>query len=343
MTAATRIRGPWAMPDARILLPADAPREEWLAERRKGIGGSDASTVVGVNPYSSRYELWLDKTGQLGEREQTDAMRMGRLLEPVLRQIFVEDTGIKVRSVGLVQSKTRPWQMVSLDGLTEDGGIFESKTTNWRLASEWEDEQVSDHAEVQVQHGLAVTGRSHAWVIALIDGRDPQIRKVDRDQALIDTITEAERAFWFDHVKTGRVPALEANALPIIKDRYSLVGSATTVGDPAQIEPLIATWKLAKVAVKEATRVADEHEAQLRLALGDAEAMHVLGEARLTLKANGTFSQHRFTDAHPDLAEQLQIMRPALDMDRLKSDYPIHYATYRARVLREVTPKKAGK
>lgn len=335
MTATTKTRGPWSMPDATIILPADADREVWLTERRKGIGGSDASTIAGVNPYSSRYELWLDKTGRLPERAQTDAMRMGRLLEPVLRQIFVEDKQIAVHRVGLVESKARPWQRVSLDGLTEDGGIFESKTTNWRLADEWNDEQVSDHAEVQVQHGLAVTGRSHAWVIALIDGRNPQIRRVERDEKLIATLLEMERQFWFDNVQADIVPALEAAALPVIKSQFSLVGAATTVGDPTEIEPLITAWKLAQATVKEADRIADEFEAKLRLHIGDAEAMYVLGAERLTCKANGTFSQTRFTEAHPDLAEQLMITKPALDMDRLKADFPIHYASYRARVLRE--------
>lgn len=344
MTAAAKPRGPWVMPDATILLPADAPREEWLAERRNGLGGSDASTVVGVNPYSSRYELWLDKTGQLPEKQQTDAMRMGTLLEPVLRQIFVEDTGIPVRRIGLVANRARPWQMVSLDGLTEDGGIFESKTTNWRLADEWDDDQLSDHAEVQIQHGLAVTGRSHGWAICLIDGRDPQIRRVERDQALIDTINELERKFWFDHVKAARVPAMEPNALPIVKQRHALVGAGTaTAADPTEVEPVIATWLLAKAAVKEAERVANEHEAHLRLLIGDAETLHVLGEERLTCKANGTFSQTRFAAEHPDLASELQVMKPALDVERLKTEYPVHYGTYRARVLREVKPKKAGK
>ena len=38
-------------------------REEWLEYRRSGIGGSDASTIVGLNPFSSPYYLFCDKMG----------------------------------------------------------------------------------------------------------------------------------------------------------------------------------------------------------------------------------------------------------------------------------------
>ena len=33
-------------------------REEWLQLRRNGIGGSDASVIMGKNPYRSILQLW---------------------------------------------------------------------------------------------------------------------------------------------------------------------------------------------------------------------------------------------------------------------------------------------
>ncbi len=40
----------------KLVKLSDIDRNEWLGWRRKGIGGSDAATVVGLNPYSSLYE-----------------------------------------------------------------------------------------------------------------------------------------------------------------------------------------------------------------------------------------------------------------------------------------------
>ena len=58
----------------------DMSHEEWLQQRRKGIGGSDAGALCGVNPYASPVTVYLDKTGQIEEKEDTMQMRVGRKL-----------------------------------------------------------------------------------------------------------------------------------------------------------------------------------------------------------------------------------------------------------------------
>ena len=68
-------------------------REDWLEYRRKGLGGSDASTVCGLNPYSCKLTLWADKTGRLPEKEDSEAMRTGRDLEQYVALGFEEATG----------------------------------------------------------------------------------------------------------------------------------------------------------------------------------------------------------------------------------------------------------
>lgn len=326
--------------DAVEVLPYDVDRATWLRERARGIGGSDASTIAGVNPWSSRYELWLDKTGRAGEQEVTVAMRMGHVLEPVMRQLFTEDTGIEVTTVGLLRNTERPWQQVSLDGLTADGGIFESKTTNWRMASEWDEGQVSDHAEIQVQHGLAVTGLPHAWVVALVDGRDFHVRKVIRDERLIASLTAMELTFWTEHVLTDTVPPLEASALPAVKDRWSIVDAESVAASEATVAPLLEGLELAKADVKIATARKDLIEAQLRDLIGGAEVLTVLGEPVATCKANGTFAAKRFQAEHPELAATYVKDVEVLDVDRLKAEHPDLYNAHRARVLRPVNRKK---
>lgn len=72
-------------------------REDWLEERRKSIGGSDAAGILGLNRYASPFTLWLDKTGKLPEKEETEAMRIGRDLEDYVAKRWSEATGKKVR------------------------------------------------------------------------------------------------------------------------------------------------------------------------------------------------------------------------------------------------------
>lgn len=307
MVTAVATPGPWAMPDAIQVLPIDPPRSRWLAERRKGLGGSDASTVVGVNRWSSRYELWLDKTGRLPERESNARMDAGIRLEPVMRQWFTDEKHIAVRRCGLVQNRERPWQRVNLDGLTVDGGIFESKFTSWRLAEEWDDDQIADHAEVQAQHGLAVTGRSHAWVVALIDGWDFQIRRVERNDELIAAITNMEREFWFEHVLADVQPVIEPNALDAVKDRWANAEpDAVAAASPVEWEPLRDAYRAAAAAVKTAQKAKDAADAGIRDLLGPAAALSVLGEQVATCKqiTSRRLDGKSLRVDHPDLADQ---------------------------------------
>ena len=268
----TLTRSRWACPDATRLLPADAPRHEWLTARRQGIGGSDASTIAGVG-YGSLFELWLDKTGRLPDEPETPAMRFGRLAEPLLRDAFTAETGIDVRRVGLLQSKARPWQQVSLDGLTSDGGILEMKTAGWRLAGDWADGQTADHAEVQIQHALAVTGRSHGWAIALIE-REFHVRRVERDDALIATLTEMERAFWQECVLADVEPALTAADLDVTRRLHPTVTDLDTAwADPDWLRGLLADRADALANLQAAKDALAAIDATLIHAIGDHEAI----------------------------------------------------------------------
>ena len=74
-------------------------KEEWLELRKKYIGGSDAAIVVGLNPYSSRYALWCEKTGRTPGFEGNISTRVGAYLEDFVATLFTEQTGIKVETV----------------------------------------------------------------------------------------------------------------------------------------------------------------------------------------------------------------------------------------------------
>ena len=130
-------------------------------------------------------EVFLDKTESMPDREQSDRMRWGQIVEEPIAQWFTERTGIGVRRCGLLRHCDRDWQRVSVDRLTDDGGLLEAKNTNYHRRGEWEDdlgEIIADGAEAQAQHGMAVTGLSHAWVCAQVGGEPPVIRRVERDE-----------------------------------------------------------------------------------------------------------------------------------------------------------------
>ncbi len=331
----------WSCPDSKLILPANAGRDRWLHERRKGIGGSDVSAVFGFNQYASGYGVWLDKKGLGNERGLTAPMRWGKLLEPAMRQAFTEDTGIEVRSCGLMRSKVVPIMQTTPDGLTSDGGYFESKATSGWKADEWADDQIPDHAELQVQHGMGVTGRTHAWVTGLIDGRDFVVRRVERDQAIIDALMANEAEWWETYIVGDTPPPVTAYSLGEIKDQFRDEDDDDIVLDPDVVRPIreriehaderIKFWKNDKAAA----------EADFRLLAGPHLTVTVEGKTYATLKSTGTFAGRQFQDNDPDVAKDFMRTASVVDTARLKIEKPETYNHYRSRVLRfAATPKE---
>lgn len=114
-------------------------REAWLKNRTRGLGGSDISSVVGLNPYKSNVDLWLEKTGQTTPEDISEKpyVKYGTQAEQHLRELFKLD--FPEYQVEYIENNSftntkYPWAVASLDGwLTDqDGrrGVWECKTTN---------------------------------------------------------------------------------------------------------------------------------------------------------------------------------------------------------------------
>ncbi|WP_292621907.1 lambda-exonuclease family protein [Mesorhizobium sp.] len=72
-----------------IIKPAN--RGEWLAARKRDVTASDASTLLGVNPYKTPFELWAEKTGRKADAEDNDVFRRGRAMEFIAIDFLRED------------------------------------------------------------------------------------------------------------------------------------------------------------------------------------------------------------------------------------------------------------
>lgn len=339
MTAVTERPTLFRTGAAELILPEGVDRGVWLGERRKGVGGSDIAGILGLSRWSSPYQVWLEKTGRSPGVDDNPAMRWGRAVEPVMREWFTEDTGIPVTTTGMWRSVAHPLAFANPDGLTPDGGL-EIKAHGWRMGEEWEDDQVSDAAELQSQWYMGVLGVDRWWVIAKVGDDAPVIRSLTFDRNLFEHLVLAAERFWRDHIVNDVAPALVARDLDAVRDVHRLIDRPSIVASPGDVEPLISEWESAKAAQKAAEARTDLALANLRNVVGGAEEVHVLGEPRLTCKANGTFAAGRFAEDHPDVAAACTTTRQVLDVERLKTNHPDLYGQYRARVLRAVTPKE---
>lgn len=113
--------------------------EEWREHRKKGLGGSDISAVIGQNPYKTNVDLWEEKTGLVVPEDISEKpfVKYGHDAEPLLRELFKLDFpqfDVEYVENNSFTNTKYPWALASLDGwLTDENGrrgIWECKTTN---------------------------------------------------------------------------------------------------------------------------------------------------------------------------------------------------------------------
>lgn len=200
-------------------------RDEWLKARSGRIGGSDASAIIGMNPYRTNIELWQIKTGQLIPEDISDKpyVKYGTEAEQHLRELFKLDYPeyqVMYEENNMWLNDKYPFAHASLDGwlVDQDGrsGVWECKTTNiiQSMQKEKWDHRIPDNYYIQVLHYLMVTEFDFAVLKAQLkyDFDDEvylQTRhyKIERSdvQEDIDFLVSAEKKFWQD-IQEKRMP-----------------------------------------------------------------------------------------------------------------------------------------
>lgn len=208
----------------RLVSTKDLSRNDWLDVRKRGIGSSDSSAAIGLNPYKSPLELWLEKTNRnhgLAKPDSDDdtaPVFWGVILEPVVASQYQRRTGNKVRKVNAVlQHQEHPWMLANIDREVVGSAevqILECKTAGINGARLWRD-GVPKYVEVQVMHQLAVTGKQAADVAVLLGGQQLEVYRIERDEILIQNLIELEQQFW-RYVETDTLP-LQTDPTRLIK------------------------------------------------------------------------------------------------------------------------------
>ena len=206
-------------PALKLVKTNTLDRDQWLSVRKGGIGSSDAGSAVGLNPYKSQLELWMEKTGKdanlpkIDPNDETSPMYWGTLLESIVAAHYTKRTGNKVRRINAVlQHPKEPWMLANLDREVigaPDVQILECKTAGINGARLWK-EGVPEYVQLQVMHQLAVTGKQAADVAVLIGGQELQIHRIERDAGMIAKLVELERQFWH-YVETDTQPPADGS------------------------------------------------------------------------------------------------------------------------------------
>ncbi len=216
-------------------------------DRSRFIGGSDIAAILGISPWKTAVDLWLEKTSPVVESDdegRAKVLARGKRLEPYVLDMLATEHGLDVVARGQrYVDAAVPYFAAEIDAEcmhVNPGATFsaiapdlheqtianiEIKTVHPFKVKEW-GEELTDalpvHYLAQVQWGLGVTRRRHAIVAALI-GDDLRLYRVERDDETVSAMRDKAHGFWTGHVVPKIRPELDytdARSLDTLRALY---------------------------------------------------------------------------------------------------------------------------
>lgn len=293
----------------KLVSTLDLDKKDWLAYRKRGIGGSDAGAVCGFNPYRTAMQVYQDKISEETEDIDNEAMRQGREFEDYVARRFTETTGKKVRRANaMYYDEERSFMLADVDRMVvgENAGL-ECKTASPYMADKWADGKIPLSYQIQCYHYMSVCN-ADAWYIAvLIYGREFKFHKIERDEQLISDLRQIEQDFWENHVMKREMPEPDGSKLAdsVIAEYFkdSVPVSITLSGFDEKLSRRQELLEVMERMETERKRI----EQELKLYLGEAE-----------LAENERYR-----------VSWKQVCSNRLDEKRLKEEQPEVYEKYR--------------
>lgn len=214
----------------RKIPTANMSKEGWTKLRSATIGGSDAASIVGLNPHKSAYALWAEKTGKVVPEDisQKEAVRLGTDLEDYVAHRFMEKTGKKVRRENYtVFRDDMPFAHANYDRLVigERAGL-EIKTTNALNLKKFKNGEYPANYYVQCCHYLLMSGLDRWYLAVLVLGVEFKVFTIERDEAELAALKMAEENFWYQ-VQNDLPPAIDG-----MDSTVDALNAAFPVSDP---------------------------------------------------------------------------------------------------------------
>jgi len=282
-------------------------RDAFLQARQRGLGGSDIGAILGISPFKTAVDVFLDKTNPHPKDIQTELTRWGQALEPVIAQRFAQDHGMKViRPETSAQHPQHPWMIAHLDGIIvhDTPGVLEVKNVNAFGAKAWGNEG-SDEVPLpyvaQCAWYMAIKNYDYAVIAALFGGNDYREFRLERDRELEQHLIEKGQAFWFNHVLARCAPEATSShdLLQLLKHDN---GQSVEASDA--LFECYTQRQSRKAQIKQLEHEIEQLELQIKTAMGEAATLTWQGQTLATWKTQNTrrFDLKAFEAAHPDLS-----------------------------------------
>lgn len=283
-----------------------------LSNRQHFLGGSDAASVLGISPWKSPLDLYMQKTAEFVEPTNPGreaVLNRGKRMEPYVLDMLQAEAGVVVEHRNRQHLDAEfPFLACEVDAEAVDGRNIEVKTVSPFKAAEWGEVQtdaIPVHYTAQAMHGLMITGRDECVFAVLIGGDDFRVYRVQRDDETIAALREREVAFWTQHV-LPRVPPAPSTGRDA--ERWFKPNDGLELFADHDLEMLQRVNRLRelKAQIKPMQAAADLLEDELKLAMKDATVLSIDGMPVVTWKPQirRAFDTAAFKAANPELHAQ---------------------------------------
>jgi len=256
--------------NAILLGQAELESPEWHAMRSRGIGGSEAASIVGLSPWTSAFALWHRKRGTVGEQTESQSMNWGKRLEPVIMQAFREKHGLDEYLSATWQHPERTWQIGNPDGFL-DGTPVDAKTDDKNHAHAWGPDgtdEIPPYYRCQLVHYGDVFGVREGWIALLLGGNDFRTYRIRWEESEAAWLRGECERFW-QSVQDGIPPALDGSdsTYQTVRELHpDIDGTDYRIPDD-----LMARWRDAKTHVDAWTQVAAQAKSEIANEMGSAQ------------------------------------------------------------------------
>lgn len=267
---------------------ADLPEEEWLAYRRRGIGGSDVAAIMGISPFRTARDLYFDKRGIAAVEDDEGnwvAMEMGHLLEDLVAKIFHKKTGYPVYQIKkMFYHPVYPFMLADVDyfATLPDGStaLLEIKTTNYNARDHWwkdGKEVVPVYYETQGRHYMAVMDIDRIFYCCLYGNNQNEviIREIQRDLAYEEEMIYLEENFWNNHVQAMVPPPYTEDGDLILESTRRYSGPADKTASEIRLNLEMTTKLMRYLELQEEKMSFDKRSKQIDHDLQRLKAMIV--------------------------------------------------------------------
>jgi putative phage-type endonuclease len=183
--------------------------------REKVIGSSDIGTIMGVNPYKTKFELWCEKTGKIEPKDlsNNDAVHFGTILEDIVAQEYARRNNCSVRKAPKVYTHTEyPYLVAHADRLiTGTNKGLECKTTSEFNKDKWKDSDIPESYILQCQWLMGLSHKKEWDIAVLIGGNKYKDKTIKFDEDLFDLMVKAAVKFMEENVEKDIPPELTAD------------------------------------------------------------------------------------------------------------------------------------